>query len=232
MYWNNPTIEVYYPSDQDPIEQSFHNGKHCLFYNPAIPKNQIDAGQNLQQLCDWANNLIQQQGIEGFIADQQNHYDIANLVKLNMWVEDIRQQGVVKPMMLFVKENGRLGINNGESRLRALERISNIDTIFGFISTTVDRAEQFSHLEQIKTFDQFARICQAVNGQQFLFTLTDPMAPYGIFWYEYNSRRTAPVTPGEAYCVCVLKNYLKTHQGMLFTPEWFDRIRDWSVYAE
>lgn len=232
MYWNNPTIEVVYPSNRDPIQESFHNGKHCLFYDPCIPKNQIDAGQSLQQLCDWANKLISLHGIDGFIADQRNHYDIANLVKLNMWVDDIRQQGVVKPMMLFVNQHNRYGINNGESRLRAIERIPKIVTISGFISTTAELREQFNHLEEVVDFFQFAQLCQAVNGQQFLFTLTDPSAPYGIFWYEYNSRRTAPVTPGEAYCVNALKKYLNKHSGMRFTPEWFDTLKDWSDYAE
>jgi hypothetical protein len=232
MYWNNPTIEIQYPTDQDPIQQSFHNGRHCLFYNPAIAKDQIDAGQTLQQLCDWANRNIKNQGVDGFISDKQNYYDIANLVKLNMWVEDIRQQGVVKPMMLFVNKQGRYGINNGESRLRAIECIPEITTIFGFISTTVDRASQFSHLERVESFEQFASICQAVNGQQFLFTLTDPEAPYGIFWYEYNSQRTAAVTPGELYCVTALTNYLKTYPNMVFTPEWFNILKDWSTYAE
>ena len=231
MYWNNPTIELTYPNNRDPIQESFHEGKHCLFYDPAIPKNQIDTGQTLQQLCDWANERIHTQGLDGFIDDQQNHYDIANLVKLNMWVEDIRQQGVVKPMMLFVKESGRYGVNNGESRLRALECIPEIDTIFGFISATIDLANQFNHLERVESFEQFARICQAVNQQQFLFTLTDPTAPYGIFWYEFNSQRTAPVTPGESYCVTALKNYLKQHPTT-FTPEWFNTVKDWTVYAE
>lgn len=232
MYWNNPTIEVKYPGDQDPIQESFHQGSHCLFYDPAIPKNQIDAGQTLQQLCSWANNLIQDQGIAGFISNQQNHYDIANLVKLNMWVDDIRHQGVVKPMMLFINKNGRYGINNGESRLRAIERIPSIPTVFGFISTTVDQLDKLKHLERIETFDRFAEICQAVDGQQFLFTLTDTNAPYGIYWYEYNSQRTAPVTPGESYCVMALKNYLEKHPETVFTPEWFDTLKDWSSYSK
>jgi hypothetical protein len=232
MYWNNPTIDLTYPSNRDPIVESFHNGNHCLFYDPYILKGQIEGGQSLQQLCDWANQLIKQQGIDGFIADQRNHYDIANLVKLNMWVNDIKEQGIVKPMMLYVRDDERYGINNGESRLRAIERIPNMNSVFGFISMRTEQAQRFKHLEPITSFEQFARKCQAEFGQQFLFTLTDPTAPYGIYWYEYNSQRTAPVTPGESWCVNTLYNYLKQHKGMLFTPEWFDPKRDWSTYAE
>lgn len=231
MYWNNPTIEITYPGERDPVVESFHNGNHCLFYDPAIPKDQIDGGQTLQQLCDWANDRIAHQGLDRFIQDKQNHYDIANLLKLNMWVNDMREQGIVKPMMLYLKNNC-YGINNGESRLRAIERIPEINTVFGFISVRTDDAEKFKHLERVHSFEQFANICNADFGQQFLFTLTDPTAPYGIYWYEYNSRRTAPVTPGEEWCVKTLHNYLKQHKGMQFTPEWFDPKRDWSIYSE
>jgi hypothetical protein len=232
MYWNNPTIELTYPNDRDPIIESFHNGNHVLFYDPAIPKHTIDGRQTLQQLCDWANNLINTQGIDGFIVDSYNHYDIANLVKLNMWVNDIQTQGIVKPMMLYVLDNGRYGVNNGESRLRAMERISGMDTVFGFISMRIEQAEQFRHLESVTTFEQFAKKCKAESGQQFLFTLTDPSAPYGIYWYEYNSQHTAPVTPDESWCVNVLHQFLKQNQDLVFTPEWFDPKRDWNTYAE
>jgi hypothetical protein len=230
MYWNNPQIELTYPSDQDPIVDSFHGGVHCLFYDPAIVKTQIRYKQTLQDICNWANNSIQTHGVNGFIQQQINWYDIANIVKLNMWIDDIRRQGIVKPILTYYNGHEKLGINNGESRLRALERISDIDTLRGFISTSVAYADQFEHLQQVHTFEQFAQLCQAVDQQQFMFTLTDPSAPYGIFWYEYNSRRTAPVTPGEAYCVEVLHLYLQQHPDTRFTPEWFDTLVDWNYY--
>ena len=230
MYWNNPRIELTYPSDQDPIQDSFHGGVHCLFYDPAIVKTQIRYKQTLQDICNWANNSIQTHGVNGFIQQQINWYDIANIVKLNMWIDDIRRQGIVKPILTYYDGKEKFGINNGESRLRALERISDIGTLRGFISTSVAHADQFEHLQQVHTFEQFAQLCQAVDQQQFMFTLTDPSAPYGIFWYEYNSRRTAPVTPGEAYCVEVLHLYLQQHPDTRFTPEWFDTLVDWNYY--
>ena len=230
MYWNNPQIELTYPSDQDPIVDSFHGGVHCLFYDPAIVKTQIRYKQTLQDICDWANNNIQTHGVNGFIQQQINWYDIANIVKLNMWIDDIRRQGIVKPILTYYNGHEKLGINNGESRLRALERISDIGTLRGFISTSVAYADRFEHLQQVHTFEQFAQLCQAVDQQQFMFTLTDPSAPYGIFWYEYNSDLTRPVTPGEAYCVEVLHLYLQQHPDTRFTPEWFDTLVDWNYY--
>lgn len=230
MYWNNPRIEVTYPSNQDPIKDSFHQGMHCLFYDPAILKTQIRYKQTLQDICDWANQSISKQGVHGFIQQQINWYDIANIVKLNMWIDDIQRQGIVKPILTYYDGQENFGINNGESRLRALERISGIDTLRGFVSTTVSHAHRFSHLQQVHTFEQFAQLCQAVDQQKFMFTLTDPDAAYGIFWYEYDSQQTAPVTPGESYCVEALAVYLQQHADTEFTPEWFDTLVDWNHY--
>jgi len=230
MYWNNPTIELTYPSDRDPIAESLHGGAHCLFYDPAVAKSSIHYSQSLQDICDWANQQIKHQGINGFIRTQQNHYDIANLVKLNMWVDDIRNQGIVKPMNLYYDGPGRYGINNGESRLRAVERIHTIPTVAGFIGCRAEHAINFAGLESVTTFERFAELCRAEPGQQFLFTLTDPEAPYGIFWYEYNSRRTAPVTPGESYCVTALHNYLIQNPDSIFILEWFDNLITWTDY--
>ena len=80
MYWNNPTIEIFYPSDRDPVQESLHAGRHCLFYNPAVDKNKIKSNQSLEELCLWVNQKINQQSVSGFLTDTQNHYEIANLV--------------------------------------------------------------------------------------------------------------------------------------------------------
>jgi hypothetical protein len=230
MYWQNPKISLRYQLPRDPILDSTHNDRHILFYDPAISKQKIDSGQTLQELCTWANWLISKYGVDGFVSNPAHHYDIAKLVKLNMWVDNIQKQGIIKPMMLFYKGGDRYGINNGEGRLRALERIPTIQNLIGFISTHRDYAEKFSHLESITTFERFAELCNAVDGQQFEFILTDPGAPYGIFWYEYDSKSTALITPGQSWCVNAMHNYLKQNSNIKFTPNWFDTLVNWDQY--
>lgn len=232
MYWNNPTMRVTYPlnSQSDPIIQSFHNGMHCIFYNPAVPKETIRYQQSLQNICDWANEQIKYHGIDGFFADPLNRYEIANIVKLNMWINDIRTQGIIKPMNLFYDGKGKYGINNGESRLRAVERISNLSSVSAFICTHQKYSERFANLEQVQDFEHFARLCKAVDSQEFLFQLTDSDASYGMFWYEYNSQLTAPVTPSEEFCVSALKDYLKDYKNFEFTTEWFDDLKSWPAW--
>jgi hypothetical protein len=231
-YWLNGIKEYTWPTDEDPIIESMHDGAHCLFYDPSVHKDTITYKQSLQDICDWANSSIKAHGIDKFINTSENWYDIANVVKLNMWVDDIRKQGIVKPMMLFYPDGEKLGINNGESRLRACTCIPELTHVKAFISTSVEHRAKFEHLEEINTLKQFAEKCHAVIGQQFMFTMTDPLAPYGIYWYEYNSQATAPVTPGEPTCVNTLRNYLNSHPDIVFTIDWFSNIVDWSNYLD
>ena len=230
MYWNNPIIEYIWPSCHDPVADSLHSGQHCVFYDPAVAKTQIAVNQTLQNLCDWANYNIKNTGVKLFVSNTHNHNRVANLVKVNMWVADLPLQGNVKPMLLQYTGQVPYQSGTGESRLRALERIPQIQTVSAFISTHYKYQQQFAHLESITTFDRFAQICQAEPGQEFLFRTTDQLAPYGLDWYEYNSSRTAQVTPGTDYCVEVMSNYLKQHSDIIFTPEWFDTLTNWHEY--
>jgi len=230
MYWNNPLIELTYPGDQDPIANSLHNGTHCIFYNPAVNKHDIHNLQSLQDLCDWANTGIVKHGWSNFLEDPENHYDLANLVKLNLWVHDLPVNGSVKPMLLTYtggKYNSNFNSGTGASRLRAMERIPAMQTVSAFITTSFKFRSTFAHLEEVTTFIQFAELCRAVPKQKFLFRLTDPSAPFGLDWYEYDSQITASVTPGENDCLTALTNYMRIYPTILFTPEWFESTIDW-----
>lgn len=232
MYWNNPLKEYNWPSDQDPIVESFHNGAHCLFYNPATKFDNVFTNQRLSDLAIWADRWLTTDGIDKFVSDQRNHYDAANLVKLNMWIHDIRAQGIVKPWMMLDQGDGTFLAGTGDSRLRCLERIPEITTVPAFISTRTERAGLYQGLLPVTDFDQFADICKVAKNQQFLFRFTDADAPYGIYWYEYNSDLTRKVTPSQQQAVDMFKNYFKANANIKITPEWFDSIVDWNSYLE
>jgi hypothetical protein len=228
-YWSNPIKTYTWPCDEDPIVDSFHNGQHCLFFDPIFNHAIISYRQKLQDLCNWANNSIQQHGINKFLLNEQNHYDIANLVKLNIWINDIKIQGIVKPMLISYNGNTYTA-SNGESRLRCLEKVHNITSVSAFINTSIKYQLEFSHLERVTTFDQYAKLCNAIQGQKFLFRLTDNTAPWGLDWYEYDSKQTGVVTPGQDYCVAAVTAYLEKHPTTKFTPEWFSNLVDWNQY--
>jgi hypothetical protein len=105
-----------------------------------------------------------------------------------------------------------------------------IVTVSAFVSTRQDRAHLYANLEPVTTFDQFAELCGAVPGQQFLFRFTDADAPYGLFWYEYNSELTRAVTPGQDQAVDMFVQYMQQHPETQITPEWFDQAIEWDRY--
>ena len=229
VYWNNPIIEYHWPSTLDPIVQSLHDGRHCLFFDSAFDHGQIQYQQRLTDLGNWANQLITQQGVEEFLHNSVNHYDIANLVKLNLWINDIRRQGIVKPMLIHYDRNGYTAAT-GESRLRALECVPAVASVTAFISTGKENQDQFGHLELVTTFDQFAGLCQADAGQKFLFRFTDAQATHGIDWYEYDSKKTVLVTPGNDQCVAIMQEYLQQFPDTKFDTQWFSTLVDWNQY--
>ena len=231
MYWNNPLISLTWPNDRDPVVESFHNGIHCLFYNANTKFDTVQTNQRLQDLCDWANAGLGS-GLHNFIGDSRNHYDIANLIKLNMWIADIRTQGIVKPWMMLDQGDGTYLAGTGDSRLRCLECIPEIVSVPAFVSTHRERAQLYAHLEPIVNFDRFAELCDAIPGQQFLFRLTDAAAPYGIYWYEYNSNRTISVTPDELWCVKIFGNYAKQNPNLSITKDWFNQLKDWKTFSD
>ncbi len=199
-----------------------------MFWNPAARFDNIPTDQPLADLCDWINN-IKTQGITDFLTDPRCCFYIDKLVKINMWIHDIRKQGNIKPWLIQDTGSG-LQLGNGDSRLRCFERIPEIKTVPAFISTHVSRAHLYSDLETVDTFEQFAELCNAEPGQEFLFRLTDIDAPYGLDWYEYNSSRTRAVTPGESEAVGMMVNYFAAHADLEITPDWFDQTIDWAQY--
>jgi hypothetical protein len=226
----NSILKFKWPCLDDPIVESLHNGRHCLFFDPAVSIHDIHNQQTLQDLCDWTNHSVAINGWEVFFDYEPYHGEIANLVKLNLWLHALRESGNIKPMLLTYtggKFNSEFISGTGSSRLRVMERIPTMQTVTGFITTSCRFQEKFSHLELVTTFDRFAELCNAVPGQEFLFRLTDPTALFGIDWYEYDSYQTKQITPNDEACVIAMKNYINHNKDTVFSPEWFDKKIVW-----
>jgi hypothetical protein len=230
-YFNNP-IKTYnktvlpYGLDTDPIVKSMHCDQHVLFYHSKFNHQLINYQQKLQDFCNWANN---RDVILNSAADGDLDW-IANIVKFNMWVTDIKTQGIVKPMLIYY--DGEFTSGTGESRLRTLECIPEVAHVTAFITTHQQHAHKFSHLEQVTRFARFAEICKATLGQQFMFRFTDANAPWGLDWYEYDSELTRVVTPSQDYCVSAVRQYLEQYPDTVFNKDWFVKLVDWQGMKE
>lgn len=225
MYWNNDILEFRWPCDQDPVIQSLHNGKHCLFYNPAVSIEHIQPQQTLQNLCDLANELLAQRSVQGFF-DLPDYYDwITNLVKINLMVPTLKQYGCVKPMLLIYQHQLPYTPATGDSRLKALTCVPEISTVPAFVTAHADCAHELQHLIPVTTFDQFAEYCQVSPGTRFVFRFTDDQAPYGLDWYEFDHEVSVP---SNTWCLQVLQNYLDQQpESFRFTTDWFAVEKSW-----
>lgn len=227
MYWSQPLIECHWPRCQDPFPDLLGD-QHLLCYDSEFDFRTLTTHQTLSDLCDWANSWLAR-GIDAFVDDERNHYDIANLVKLNMWAADIRAQGIVKPWLILDWGNGTLEAGTGDSRLRLLEIMPEITSVPAFVSTHVNRASLYTGLEQVTTLDRFAKLCGAGAKQQFLFRPTDAAAPFGIYWYEYDSEKTRAVTPDQTWCVKIFEKFYQVMRPHV-TPAWFLTPIDWQQF--
>lgn len=231
MYWNNPIVEVNLSrTDQDPIQDSMHGGCHALFFDHSADFSKVTSNQTLSDLCEWANQWLVDRGVEQFLADPMNHYDISNLVKINIWVSDIRQRGIIKPWLMLDQGDGTWLAGTGETRLRCLEVIPEIKAVPAFISTRSERRSLYERLESVDSLAQFADKCNAASDQNFLFRLTDSQAPYGLYWYEYDAASTREVTPGQVETLCWFGNYARRHPNVRISPNWFSTPVPWHHY--
>lgn len=229
MYWHQPLIACWWPRDPDPIPDLLGD-QYLLFWNPEFDFGGLKTNQRMADLCAWAGHGLAQ-GIDRFVGDPRNHYDIANLVKLNMWAEDIRRQGIVKPWLILDWGDGTYEAGTGDSRMRLCEIMPEIKTVPAFISTHRGRADLYSDLEPVYTLQQLADRCGATVGQQFLFRPTTDAAPFGIYWYEYDSERTRAVTPDQSWCVSVFARWYQTYPATI-TAHWFLEPISWQAYAD
>jgi hypothetical protein len=202
---------------------------YLLFWHPEFDFRGLQTNQRLDDLCAWTCQALAQ-GIDSFVADERNHYDIANLVKLNMWAADIRRQGIIKPWLILDWGNGIQEAGTGDSRMRLCEIMPEIRSVTAFISTHRDRADLYADLEPVHTLQQLADRCGATIGQQFLFRPTTGAAPFGIYWYEYDSELTRAVTPDQSWCVSVFAHYYRVHRPVI-DAAWFLAPVAWQAYA-
>lgn len=229
MYWNLPLIECHWPRGPDPLP-GLLGDQYLLLWQPRFDFCRLQTNQTLGDLCDWANTALTQ-GIDSFVADVSNHYDIANVVKLNMWTKDIQQQGMVKPWLILDWGDNKLEAGTGDSRLRLCEILPEIRTVAAFISTHRSRYDCYPGCESITTLDRLGQLCGARANQHFLFRGTDGQAPFGIYWYEFDSDLTRAVTPAQDWCVSAFRGYYATNPQPI-TPKWFLSAVDWCQFGK
>jgi hypothetical protein len=233
MYWTNQIHTIESNQDSDIIEQSQHDGQHCLFYDPAINIIDIQRVLQLKDICQISNHQLANHHRE---LRQGNCWqnEIANIVRINMFVHSMRKIGSVKPMLLHYDQGLPYTASTGGTRLMAAELIPEITHVSGFVTTHQRHRLRFSHLPEIKCWSDFVKYCGTEESSTVLIRLTDAAANWGIDWFEVavdQHQGTRIFVPQDDWCLAVLQNYVNCQpEDFKFTPEWFNTQIAWDLY--
>lgn len=234
MYWNNPISDIKSDQDSDIIELATHNGTHCLFYSDSVDLKSITKYMSLQDTCNEVNQAIAHTGLENFTKEENNHYNAANLIKINLFVKSLQTVGSVKPMLLQYSGSFPFLAGTGGTRLMAAELLPEFTHVNAFISTSTKYRDQFKHLEEVTTWARFVELCGITTRSSILLRLTAPEADYGIDWYEIDIKhyeRPEIFIPQLDFCLPAIQNYLNSKEkDFIFTADWFLADINWDYW--
>jgi len=221
MYWNNPIVKI--------TELGQPSPDHQLFYVNNVPINLIRPQLTLSTMCAMINNRLENYNKSEFTQDPALSDIISNIVKINQMVTSLKQHGCVKPMLLHYCGSMPMISGTGDSRLKALECVSDIISVPAIISTHQKYRLPFEQYQHIQTLDQLKHVC-GVTHSEFYFQFTDQSADYGVEWFEYEND-TVPV-PDTSWCLTVIQNYIDLQSSTFrFSKTWFENFIDWQLYS-
>lgn len=213
MYWDNPIIQVKLREDHGDLFRNNLSLTHRVYYCAEFPLTKVQRPHTIDWLCDYANS--------GDILNDE--YWLANLVKINIWTNSMREAGIFKPMLLTY--NGEFVPETGSTRLLCAELIPELTHTPAFITAHERDAEVLAEYQAVNTFDEFVGLSGANSQNIFNIRFTHNPDDYGIYWYEYNNSDTRSVAPNNDWCVATIRKYLEDNPSTVFDRAWFSKLK-------
>jgi hypothetical protein len=213
-YWNNPIIKLKMTDiHNDIFAQNLSKDQH-IYYEPKLPLTQLEHPHSVDWLCEYANTAE-------FINDR---YWMANLVKINIWTQSIRKDGILKPMLIVYNDEGKYIPETGSTRLICADLISELTHTEAFISCHSRNSSEFreKRTKRMFTVDRFAEYAgaRADDFNVLSFKFTNNPDDFGLYWYEINLRDVGSATPSEEWCVQAYSKYIQENPDTTVTREW------------
>jgi len=223
---------VYNDNRNDPVGQASLNS-HIYFYSQ-FPVSAITPFYTLDALIDMVNNDNIIPCGKDILArtirdDPCPTVDPAQLVKINLLYHSLKDQAVVKPLLIGACGD-KFSPLTGDSRMRALTLLPQIHSVPAFVCWPLDQAPQAGG-QLFKNFDQFAQCAQASFGSTFWFELS---ADGKLERYEVN-KETRIQCAGynfAQWCQQVMAAYIvQQPNDFVIDRAWFTQTIDWSSYV-
>lgn len=216
----------------DAVRIATEQGRQQIIFCNKVPVSHITPFYTLDEFVLMINqdNLLP---CGGKVFTQQDSMsptvDPAQIVKINQLYHSIKDQNIVKPMLLDFS-SGKLRPNTGDSRMRALSLLPHIQYVPAFITCNQDQTMPFDGTK-ITDFDSFANAVGASNNTSFWFEFSQD---HKLIRYEVNLK-TNITCAGQQFaewCKMVLANYIaKQDKNFLISREWFTKDINWDQYV-
>lgn len=219
-------------SDVDAVKIATQQARQKIIFLDKFPVSHISPFYTLDEFVLMINqdNLLPC-GRKIFMDhdDSKPTVDPAQIVKINQLYHSIKDQHVVKPMLLDFS-SGKFRPNTGDSRMRALSLLPHIQHVPAFITCNSDQIVPFNGVE-ITDFNSFAKAANVPTNTNFWFTLDDHNK---IIWYEVDLKTNIACSGQQfaSWCKIVFSNYINNQDdNFLISREWFTEDIDWDQYV-
>lgn len=144
---------------------------------------------------------------------------LANSVRLNWMVKNLRTQPMRKP--IFVDDQFRVVV--GDTRLMAVK-------LLGIKTVNVLAQLREPQGTVITTLDQLKNICGFNLDAELMWHPGDRnILCQSVEWFEIADASTGDHMHDEQQRLVMINDYLQAHPGFEFTPQWYQLPIDWST---
>jgi hypothetical protein len=191
-----------------------------LYYNPFVPVKSIVPEMTVELLLETAN-----QAKEKIHPTAWDLNLLANLVRLNWMIQDLKYGFIYKP--LLVKQN--LEVLTGDTRMMAISFHSHIEDVPCVLTVPSSYQVDTTHWIPIKSINHLSELT-GVAEQDILFNDVD-WTKQQLSWIEFAMPNTEHHMHDQQQRENMILEYLK-HQddAFVFSRDWLADPIDWSTF--
>ena len=188
---------------------------HCLLYNPSVSIDDIVPFRSLAETLHVANTRPTKHLTTDFDL-------MANLVRLNWMVENLKHEPVYKPIL--VDQNMQILV--GDTRMMAIKLAGHITHVSCIMTTSIEDIDS----DWIYVHDN-EHLGSLLDIDPRNIILNEDWHYNAIDWIEFAYDHTANHMHDADERARMIANYLEENPDTVFTEEWLQTPIDWSNYA-
>jgi len=179
-----------------------------LYYNPFTPVEIIKPEMTIEQSLRLAN--------------QRDNNVLANMVRLNWMVQDLKSNIICKPILL--REG--FEVVTGDTRMMAISMYPYIKDVPALLTvrSTVSVGNNW-----IKV-DTKQHLAELVGTNEMNVVCFNDWNKQEVEWIEFAMPHTEHHMHDEEQRLSMIQNYLKEYPDTLFDQDWLLESIDWNLY--